>query len=616
MSEDIHSLSIEGMPGVGKSALAMVIAHHKEILSHFQDGVLWAGLGQEPDVMRALAIWGEALGHDVSDEVNEVERSQAVKDAIGQRRILLVIDDAWSLKAAEALRCGGPHCAHLLTTRDKEIARSFAGAEHVQRIPELEMDSSFDLLRALAPEVCEEFSDAALELAQAVGGLPLALGLIGGYLAAPESSYFSDLSETALADLVDPQTRLELAQKRLGALSDRKMTLQEVINLSLEVLPNEVQRAFYALGAFAPKPEHFDRSAAEAVSKAEIRVLSLLVARNLVEIDVGTERLALHQTLADVARMKMDTSSVTRHRDHYLALVNEDREDWHRIEVVYGQIRQAWKVVSDAGGEELLDLIWALQIFQKRRGLWSDYLMWAKRGLSYAKERSLQSEVGILLNNIGGIYHDLGQREKALEHYEQALPIWEEVGDRAGTAVTLNNIGGVYHNLGQLKKALEYYEQALPIMQEVGGRPGMAATLNNIGMVYHALGQREKALEYYEQALPIREEVGDRAGMAVTLNNIGGVYYALGQREKALEYYEQALPILEEVGDRAGESITRYNIAMILRNQGQLAEAVVELKRVVELDQLVQSPDLEKHKAMLAQDEKELAKQRDKRSTS
>jgi hypothetical protein len=67
---------------------------------------------------------------------------------------------------------------------------------------------------------------------------------------------------------------------------------------------------------------------------------------------------------------------------------------------------------------------------------------------------------------------------------------------------------------------------------------------------------------------------------------------------------------MEEVGGRAGESVTRYNLAMVYRAQGQLAESVAELKRVVELDRLMQHPELESDMAMLAQVEAELAAQR------
>jgi tetratricopeptide (TPR) repeat protein len=55
------------------------------------------------------------------------------------------------------------------------------------------------------------------------------------------------------------------------------------------------------------------------------------------------------------------------------------------------------------------------------------------------------------------------------------------VGDRGGEATTLNNIGGVYSELGEKQKALEYYSQSLPLRRAVGDRSGEATTLNNIG---------------------------------------------------------------------------------------------------------------------------------------
>ena len=76
----------------------------------------------------------------------------------------------------------------------------------------------------------------------------------------------------------------------------------------------------------------------------------------------------------------------------------------------------------------------------------------------------------------------------------------------------LNNIGGVYNGLGDRQQALTYYQQALAITEEVGDRAGLATTLNNIGGVYNGLGDRQQALTYYQQALAIQEEVGDRAG--------------------------------------------------------------------------------------------------------
>ncbi|MEH2454852.1 CHAT domain-containing protein, partial [Nostoc sp.] len=189
----------------------------------------------------------------------------------------------------------------------------------------------------------------------------------------------------------------------------------------------------------------------------------------------------------------------------------------------------------------------------------------------------------LTLNNIGLVYDNLGQKQKALEFYNQALPIFRAVGDRSGEALTLNNIGLVYDNLGQKQKALEFYNQALPISRAVGDRSGEALTLNNIGVVYDNLGQKQKALEFYNQALPLRRAVGDRSGEALTLNNIGVVYSKLGQKQKALEFYNQALPIFRAVGDRSGESVTLGNIGVLFQSTNQPTEAITYLEQSLQI---------------------------------
>ena len=74
--------------------------------------------------------------------------------------------------------------------------------------------------------------------------------------------------------------------------------------------------------------------------------------------------------------------------------------------------------------------------------------------------------------------------------------------------------------LGEKQKALDFYNQALPISRAVGDRGGEAGTLNNIGLVYSALGEKQKALDFYNQALPLMRAVGDPYGEVTILDNI------------------------------------------------------------------------------------------------
>jgi len=187
------------------------------------------------------------------------------------------------------------------------------------------------------------------------------------------------------------------------------------------------------------------------------------------------------------------------------------------------------------------------------------------------KDRGLE---GLALHDIGVNYDSIGQPQEALKYYNQALPITREAGDRADFATTLANIGSAYDSIGQPQEALKYFNQALPIMREVGPRAGVATTLNNIGKVYGSISQLQEALKYFNQALPIWREVGDRAGVATTLNYIGSVYKSISQPQEALKYYNQALPIRREVGDSAGVATTLNYIGLVYDSIFQPQEAL------------------------------------------
>ena len=203
---------------------------------------------------------------------------------------------------------------------------------------------------------------------------------------------------------------------------------------------------------------------------------------------------------------------------------------------------------------------------------------------------------GTLLNNIASIYENVGQYEQALKSYQDALVLREEAKDIGGVAQTLNNIGVVYTYLGEisqddnlsqenLNNALEYYQKALTLFEEIDNLAEQGRILSNLGGVYSNLSQYSQALEYYQRGLVIRREVEDRLGERVTLNNIGGVYDSLGQYEQALEFYEQSLSLARQIGDRRGEGDVLSNIGHTLSELGKLAEAQNTLFQAIEVQE-------------------------------
>jgi tetratricopeptide (TPR) repeat protein len=187
------------------------------------------------------------------------------------------------------------------------------------------------------------------------------------------------------------------------------------------------------------------------------------------------------------------------------------------------------------------------------------------------------------LGNLGNALNSLGQYQQAIEHYQQSLAIEQEIGNRDGKASSLNNLGTIFYSLGQYQKAIEHHQQCLAIMREKGDHRGQAASLNNLGIAFHSLGQYQEAIKYHQQSLAIKEEGGDRHGQASSLNNLGIAFYSLGQYQKAIEYYQQTLTLAREIGSRHWEATSLGNLGVAFRTLGQYKVAIEYLQQTLTL---------------------------------
>ncbi|MEP6517992.1 CHAT domain-containing protein [Microcoleus vaginatus] len=234
-------------------------------------------------------------------------------------------------------------------------------------------------------------------------------------------------------------------------------------------------------------------------------------------------------------------------------------------------------------------------------------LNYYKQALSWNRTLADRPKQAVILNNIGAVYYALGEKQQAIDYYNQVLSLIREMGDRpeasinlsnisnipansdtslgdrTAEATTLNNIGLAYNDLGEKQKAKEYFNQALPLFRAMGDRAKEATTLTNIGIVYSDLGEKQTALDYYKQALDLRQKAGDRRGEALTLNNTGTTYSELGNQQKAEEYFNQALPLFRAVGDRPGEALTLYNMANIKGDRGNLIAALTDIETSIKI---------------------------------
>ncbi|MBD2354273.1 CHAT domain-containing protein [Tolypothrix sp. FACHB-123] len=215
------------------------------------------------------------------------------------------------------------------------------------------------------------------------------------------------------------------------------------------------------------------------------------------------------------------------------------------------------------------------QLFQQgtAESLRQAIVKWQEALKLWQKVGDKQWQANILLG-LGRIYSDLGEKEQGLKFLNQSLPLMREVRDTAGEATTLNNIGKVYSDLGEKQQALKFYNQSLPLTRKLGDKAQEATTLNNIGKVYSDLGEKQQALKFLNQSLLLRRKVGDKAGEASTLNNIGAVYFSLGDKQQALKFFNQCLTLMREVRDKAGEAITLNNIGEVYSSLGDKQQAL------------------------------------------
>lgn len=255
--------AVKGWPGVGKTTVAAALAHDPDIVTTFPDGVLWVSLGPRPQILSQLATWGRALGVDDLLLAKTVEEAKSRLTAIlRNKRMLLIVDDAWEAEHALPFRVGGPGCAVLVTTRATEVAGALAATpQGVYPLDVLSDESALELLRAVASSVVEAYPDESLELVQELEGLPLAIRVAGSMLHA-EAGYGFGVTDL-LVDLREGARILSEAAPadRADLTTQTTPTVAALLKTSTDYLDEHTRECFALLGPFAPKPATFDLAA-------------------------------------------------------------------------------------------------------------------------------------------------------------------------------------------------------------------------------------------------------------------------------------------------------------------------------------------------------------------
>ncbi|WP_307830129.1 AfsR/SARP family transcriptional regulator [Lentzea nigeriaca] len=557
---------VTGPPGVGKSTLAIRVAHL--VGDQFPDGQLYVELGgtaEQPrdasdvltELLHALGITGAGLPSHLT------ARAALYRSRLAGRRVLVVLDDAASVSQVVPLLPGDAGCAVLVTSRRR--LSELPGAVQVELRP-FAPEEAAELLAGIAGEDrVNAQPDEAAAIALACGHLPLAIRVAGARLAGRSGWSMQVLRER----LVDESTRLR-------ELSSGELAVRASFDLSVRQLPDEEFRAFVRLALLGP--HDFPGWVVDTLlgEPGTEHLLDGLVDASLLEScgadGIGRPRYRLHDLLrchaSELARSLPDRMSTVERvlRALLWLAVTAAR----RLPVTFGTtIADAERV---AAPEHLL----------------TDPVAWFE-----AERRTLCGAVDIAA---AAGFDELAWQIAAAcvpffdlhSHYEdwarthaRALHCVREAGDKAGEAALLRGIAQVHIYRDEFADAERKMLAARELYRSVGDERGQGTAIAGVGVVHRLRAEYEQSMACYTEALRLLESAGDLHSVAHVRASIGAVHGALGAAEEAREWLTGARQLAADLGDAHREALVLVRLATLYRTTGEHEAELVSARRAV-----------------------------------
>jgi tetratricopeptide (TPR) repeat protein/transcriptional regulator with XRE-family HTH domain len=624
--------AVSGQAGVGKSALAVHVAHQSA--AHFPDGQLYANLrgagvgGASPlDGGEVLGRFLRALGVDGSAvPASAEERAALYRSQLAGRRVLVVLDDAASEAQVRPLLPGSPACAVLLTSRTRLAGLEGAWLLHVDA---LDTGPALELLGRIAGagRVAAE-PDAAAAIVAACGRLPLAVRIAGARLAARPHWPLARLA-ALLAD----------ERNRLDALAYGDLDVRASLSLSYRELGPEQRRLFRRLGLL----DATEMAAWVAgpllecpLAQAEA-LLEDLADAQLVEVAskamTGQVRYRLHDLMRAYARERVQAEEPPHERQAaldralagWLALAEQanrllpvgpligmgsEPAGWHPEQTVADElladplawleaeqaallsaIRQASTPDPAAVGVgatgSLAETAWrlagAVTGFYWLYGCRDDYRRACDLALIATRLAGDRRGEAWMLTALAWVAIDQLRLEDAGALAEEARLIHREVRDGRGEAYALLKLAHAHEFRGHLDEAVGDLKQAWELYDELDDDHGRAWVLQTLGKVHHQQGRLIEAAADLEHALTAGRRSGDRRVEAMALKELGLVHHSLGQPGRATALLLQSLDLCRESGDRFGEGWVLQDLGDMRLRQGAWREAARALEQALDI---------------------------------
>ena len=211
-----------------------------------------------------------------------------------------------------------------------------------------------------------------------------------------------------------------------------------------------------------------------------------------------------------------------------------------------------------------------------------------EHAMALAEEIKDRVQVASINNQIGLVYFSRADYPNALKFFRKSLDHAEETQDSLKIAKRLNNIGNAYFSMADYPRALEYHDKSLLIKQQLGDKAGVSSSLENMGLVYMRQADYPRAFEHFQRSLLIRKEINFDAGIIRTLLHIGILYANQSDYSMALKHYEESYRRADSLGERSSMAICLGNMAEIFEDQKDYEKAIEYSQRSLQIKREIQ----------------------------
>jgi tetratricopeptide (TPR) repeat protein len=602
--------AVEGMAGVGKTQLA-IRAGHMILASQNIDEVLFVNLrgfhgnpDQPPvDPAAVLDSFLRLLGvspHEIPYELEQ--RTRVFREVLRHRRVLIVLDNAFSASQIRPLLPDAPGCVTLITSRRR--ISEVSGVEHLL-LDTFSPDEALEFMRrTIGDDRVRAEPLVANEIAELLGYLPLALRLTATRINASRGWGLADHLERLIERRRDQ--RLDTA-------------LDASLSLSYEDLPTGPR---YLLRMLSLHPGvDVDVHAAAALANDDVqstqRHLDQLTASHLVQ-QRSQGRYELHDLVRafafvrgqDEDRANDRRAALQRLFEHYLqgasiAMGTLYPSDQHRRPTVLATSHSLPPVSETAAARlwlanERVNLL-AVGTHPANRhtaasavtfasvlhrhlitlGFYMDAETLHQRAIVDAEAIADISGEATALTNLGAVYGRIGRYHSAADRLWRAVSICADLDNTDGQARALFNLGTIYQRMGKLDEGTGYFQQALALFRRLGDRFGEAQTLGNLGAGYELAGKYQLSAEHFQMTRQVFYELGDLNSEAHALTNLGVIYWRLGNYREAADHHRQALAVFADMGDRYGEAHALTNLGAVYDRLGRSEAGADFLRRAL-----------------------------------